>query len=202
MASPSSILSPRAGLNRGVVVEAAATLVDEEGAGEEISLARLAEYLGVRKPSLYNHLAGVGDLKRELVLVGLRELGRSLSRAVVGKAGEEGLFALAEAYRRFVKQRPGLYEATVRSYRLYAPDDPELEMAEAEVLEPVLAVLGSCGFRGGEEAIHAARGLRSVAHGFATLETTGGFGMDVDPGREFPQADAYVRRRACRRLVV
>lgn len=177
-------MSPRAGLNKAAVVEAAAALADEEGAGGELSLARLAERLGVRKPSLYNHIGGVGDLRRELALVGLRELGWSLSRAVAGKAGEEGLFALAEAYRRFVKQRPGLYEATVRSYRLYAPNDPELGAAAAEALEPVLAVLDSRSI-GGEEAIHAARGLRSIAHGFATLEEGGGFGIDVDADDSF-----------------
>ena len=176
---------PRAGLNRAAVVEAAAALADEEGAGEGLSLARLAERLGVRKPSLYNHVAGLGGLRRELALMGLRELGRSLSRAAAGKAGEEGLFALAEAYRRFVEERPGLYEATVRSYRLYDPEDPDLEAAEGEALEPVLAVLASCGVRGGEEAIHAARGFRSVAHGFATLEAAGGFGMSEDSDESF-----------------
>jgi AcrR family transcriptional regulator len=165
-------------------VEAAGALADEVGL-EELSLVDLAERLGVRKPSLYNHVAGIGDLRRELALVGLRELGRSLSRAAAGKAGDEGLFALAEAYRAFVKQRPGLYEATVRSYRLSDPDNPDLGAAESEALEPVLAVLASCGIRGAEEAIHAARGLRSVAHGFATLEVAGGFGISLDSNESF-----------------
>ena len=177
-------MSPRAGLNRAAVVEAAAALADE-GSLEDLSLADLAGRLGVRKPSLYNHIAGVGDLRRGLALVGIRELGRRLSRAAAGKAGDEGLFALAEAYRLFVKQRPGLYEATVRSYRLYEPGDPELGAAEAETLGTVLAVLASCGVRGEEEAIHAARGLRSIAHGFATLENAGGFGMSLDPDESF-----------------
>ena len=177
-------MSPRAGLNRAAVVEAAAALADE-GSLEDLSLADLAGRLGVRKPSLYNHIAGVGDLRRGLALVGIRELGRRLSRAAAGKAGDEGLFALAEAYRLFVKQRPGLYEATVRSYRLYEPGDPELGAAEAETLGTVLAVLASCGIRGEEEAIHAARGLRSIAHGFATLENAGGFGMSLDPDESF-----------------
>jgi AcrR family transcriptional regulator len=177
-------VSPRAGLNRAAVVEAAAALADE-GSLEDLSLADLAGRLGVRKPSLYNHIAGVGDLRRGLALVGIRELGRRLSRAAAGKAGDEGLFALAEAYRLFVKQRPGLYEATVRSYRLYEPGDPELGAAEAETLGTVLAVLASCGIRGEEEAIHAARGLRSIAHGFATLENAGGFGMSLDPDESF-----------------
>jgi AcrR family transcriptional regulator len=175
---------PRAGLNRATVVEAAGALADEGGL-EELSLVDLAERLGIRKPSLYNHVAGIGDIRRELALVGLRELGRSLMRAAAAKTGDEGLFALAQAYRTFVKQRPGLYGATVRSYRLYDPDDAELAAAESEALEPVLTVLASRGIRGGEEAIHAARGLRSVAHGFATLEEAGGFGMAVDQDESF-----------------
>jgi len=117
--------------------------------------------------------------------VGIRELGRRLSRAAAGKAGDDGLFALAEAYRTFVKERPGLYEATVRSYRLSAPDDPELAAAEGEALETVLAVLASCGVHAEEESIHAARGLRSIAHGFATLEESGGFGISLDPDESF-----------------
>ena len=165
-------------------MEAAGVLADEGGL-ENLSLVDLAERLGIRKPSLYNHVAGIGDLRRELALVGLQELGRSLSRAAAGKAGDEGIFALAQAYRTFVKQRPGLYEASVRSYRFSYPDDPEFEVAEAEGLEPVLAVLASCGISSGEEAIHAARGLRSVAHGFAALEEAGGFGMSVDQDESF-----------------
>lgn len=174
---------PRAGLSRAVVVEAAAALADEQGL-EDLSLSELAGRLGVRKPSLYNHVVGVGDLKHELAVVGLRELGKSLTRAVAGKSGRKGVFEIAEAYRRFVKERPGLYAATVRSYRLSEPDDPELAAAEDEVFEPVLAVLDSCGLRE-EEAIHAARGLRSIAHGFATLEEGGGFGIDLAPDESF-----------------
>ena len=176
-------MSPRAGLNRAVVVEAAAALVDEEGF-EDLSLARLAERLGVRKPSLYNHVAGLEGIRRELVLVGLRELGRALSRAAVGVSGEAAICALGQAYRVFVKERPGLYAATVRSYRTYAPEDPELGAAEGEVLDTVWTVLANCGIRD-EGAVHAARGLRALAHGFATLEVAGGFGIPADVDESF-----------------
>ncbi|MBA3390039.1 MAG: WHG domain-containing protein [Rubrobacter sp.] len=176
-------MSPRAGLDRAVVVEAAAVLADEEGF-EDLSLARLAERLGVRKPSLYNHVAGIGGIRRELVLKGLRELRRVLSSASAGEDGEAGIFALAESYRAFVKEHPGLYTATVMSYRSYAPDDHELGAAESEALQTVLSVLASCGIRD-EGAVHAARGLRAVAHGFATLEAAGGFGMPADVDESF-----------------
>ena len=176
-------MSPRAGLDRAVVVEAAAILADEEGF-EDLSLARLAERLGVRKPSLYNHVAGLEGIRRELVLMGLRELGRALSSAAAGVKGEAAVFALAGAYRAFVKEHPGLYGATVRSYRLYAPGDLDLAAAEGDALQTVLNVLASCGVRD-EEAVHAARGLRAVAHGFATLEAAGGFGMPADVDDSF-----------------
>ena len=176
-------MSPIAGLDRAAVVEAAAAHADEEGF-EDLSLVRLAERLGVRKPSLYNHVAGIGGVKRGLVLMGVRELERRLSRAAVGKAGEEGVFALAAAYRAFVRERPGLYAATVRSYRPFVPEDPELEAAEREAFAPVLAVLASYGLRD-EDAVHAARGLRAVSHGFATLENAGGFGLPSDVDESF-----------------
>src|SRR6266568_2442851 len=59
-----SRMSHRAGLDRSTVVEAAARLVDEEGI-EQLTLARLAERLGVRTPSLYNHVAGLPGLKHD-----------------------------------------------------------------------------------------------------------------------------------------
>jgi len=170
-------------LSRDVVVEAAAAIADEEGL-EALSLSTLASKLGIRTPSLYNHVAGLEALRRELALLGLRELGRRIGRAAIGKTTDEAIFAIAHAYRDFVKERPGLYAATVRSSRLSYPDDPDFEAAEREAFEAVLAVLASYGLRG-EDAVHAARGLRSVAHGFATLEVAGGFGIPLDLDESF-----------------
>ena len=176
-------MPPRVRLSREAVVEAAAELADEEGF-EALSLSILASRLGIRTPSLYNHVAGLDGLRRELALLGIRELGRRLGRAAIGKTTDEAAFAMARAYREFVKERPGLYAATVRSSRLSYPDDPDFEAAEREAFEAVLAVLASYGVRG-EDAVHAARGLRSVAHGFATLEVAGGFGIPIDLDESF-----------------
>jgi AcrR family transcriptional regulator len=176
-------MAPRVGLNRQAVVEAAASLADEGGL-EVVTLTALASRLGVRTPSLYNHIAGLEGLRRELTLMGLHEVGRRLARAAMGKATDEGIFSLAEAYRAFVQERPGLYAATVRSYHHSYPDDPELAEADKRALEPVLAVLASYGLDG-DDSVHAARGLRSIAHGFATLEAAGGFGMPLDLDESF-----------------
>jgi AcrR family transcriptional regulator len=165
----------RAGLDRAAVVLAAARLADDKGLAA-VTLARLAAELGVRPPSLYNHIDGLEGLRRELTLLGIRELNRRTSRAAIGKSGDDALFAMAGAYRTFAHERPGLYPATLR-----APDadDAELNVAADELLAVILAVLEGYGLTG-DDALHATRGLRSLMHGFVGLETAGGFGLPLD----------------------
>ncbi len=176
-------VSPRAGLDRAAVAKAAGALADEEGL-ERLSLARVAERLGVRGPSLYNHVAGLEGVRRELALLGTRELGERMRRVAVGRAGDEALAAIAEAYRSFVKERPGLYAATLRASGSSDVPDPRLRAVEEEVVGVVLAVLAPYGLQG-DEALHAVRGLRSIVHGFATLEVAGGFGLALDTDQSF-----------------
>jgi len=170
----------RPGLDESVVVRAAADLVDAEGI-DALTLARLAERLGVRTPSLYNHIAGLEDVRRGLALLGVRELEARLARAAIGAAGEDGAFALAEAYRRFAKERPGLYAATLRAPD---PDDGALQQAAAELMDVVRAVLAPYKLRGAEET-HAIRAWRSLVHGFVSLEVAGGFGLPLDLNESF-----------------
>ncbi|MCY8160167.1 TetR family transcriptional regulator, partial [Bacillus licheniformis] len=63
-------MSPRIGLNKDAVLEAAAALADEEGI-HEVTLASLSKRLNVKSPSLYNHIKGLNDLRKELALYGL-----------------------------------------------------------------------------------------------------------------------------------
>lgn len=146
-----------------------------------MKLADLAAHLGVRTPSLYNHVAGQEGLRRELALLGVRELGARLARAAVGRAGDDAVLALAHAYRAFAKERPGLYSATLRAPD---PEDAALVAASEEVLGVLRAVLAAYGLRD-EAAVHAIRGLRSLLHGFVSLELAGGFGLPLDVDGSF-----------------
>lgn len=173
-------VSPRASLDRITVVEAAAALADEGGI-EGVTLATLASRLGVRTPSLYNHVAGLGGVRRDLALFGVRELTSRLGRAAIGKTADEAVMAVSDAYRAFVKEHPGLYSATLR-----APDPKDQELVDAsdEGVSVVLTVLASYGLHG-DDALHAVRGWRSVVHGFTTLEAAGGFGLPLDLDESF-----------------
>lgn len=173
-------MSRRARLDRASVAEAAARLVDEEGI-EQLTLGHLAERLGIRTPSLYNHVAGLPGLKHDLALFCLRELRECLLRATVGKSRTEAIFAFANAYRAYARETPGRYALT-----LQAPDpgDQEVQTIAQQVVDIARAVLAP--YRLSEEdTIHAIRGLRCIVHGFLSLEMAGGFRMPVDPDASF-----------------
>ena len=80
----------RAGLTPEKVVAEAGALADERGISA-LSLAPLAERLGVRVPSLYKHVGGLDDLHRRLALAGLRDLAEVLGGATVGRSGLDAL---------------------------------------------------------------------------------------------------------------
>lgn len=173
-------MCPRVGLDKATIVEAAAALADEQGI-EQLSLATLASHLNVRTPSLYNHISGLEGLRRELALLGVRELTTRTTRATVGKSTDDAVLALGLAYRAFAQERPGLYNASLRAP---TPDDLALQAASRELLEILQAVLAGYGLKE-EASLHAIRGFRSVVHGFVSLEINGGFGMALDRDESF-----------------
>jgi AcrR family transcriptional regulator len=170
----------RAALSSSVVLAEAAKLADEKGL-DQLSLAELAVRFGIKTPSLYNHIVSLEALKRELAIVALRELADALSKAAIGTAKDDAVRSLAGAYREFVKQHPGLYQATQRAV---GTDDANLNRASDEVVDVCLAVLRGYGLDR-RAALHALRGLRSAVHGFATLEGAGGFGIPLSIDESF-----------------
>lgn len=176
-------MARRPGLDKMTVVRAAADLVNAEGL-QALSLSRLAEQLHVQTPSLYNHIDGLPGLQRELTLLNVRMLGERLGPVAVGKAGPDALLAIAQAYRAYIKEYPGLYMAGLRSADTQTPIDAEIKAAQDRVVEIGLAVVASFGLEA-EDALHAVRGLRSVVHGFATLEIAGSFGLPLDCDESF-----------------
>jgi len=176
----------RPGLTRESVVERAAELVDREGL-PALSLAQLARSLGVRAPSLYNHVDGLDDLRGALRLRGLERLERRIARAAVGRARRDALVAVAEAYRAFAGEHPGLYALTAGAGGGGAGSGRDAAAAEAagsRVVGIVLDVLRGYGLEG-DEALHAVRALRSSLHGFVSLERAGAFELPLDLDASF-----------------
>ena len=176
-------MSPRSNLTKQTVVQTAANLINAEGL-EALSLGRLADKLDIRTPSLYNHVDGLPGLMRELSILNARNLADRISEAAIGQSGPELVQAVMQAMRAYIKESPGLYLSTVRASGTQMEADPELEQEEARSVKVGLAVMASFGLEG-EDAVHAVRGLRSVVHGFATLEISSGFGLPLELEESF-----------------
>jgi AcrR family transcriptional regulator len=167
-------MSPRIGLDLHTILLAATEIADTKGL-EEVTLAALAQKLEIRSPSLYNHVNGLQGLRKKLAIYGVEQLGAELTRAAVGRSGDDAIREIAKAYLAFARHHPGLYESTLRAAD---PEDTELQRAGGEVVGLLVQVLQIYGLQD-EAAIHAVRALRSLMHGFASLEHKGGFGMKL-----------------------
>jgi AcrR family transcriptional regulator len=160
-------MATQVGLDHTAVVEAAAALADEQGLGA-LTLAALANRLGIRSQSLYAHVDGLEGLLRDLALHSVRLLGDELRSSVIGRAGRDALAAIADAYWDFAERHPGAYTSTIRD----PGDDRELDAANLRAAEALTRVLESFGLDGAAE-VHAHRAVWSGIHGFITLEHAG-----------------------------
>ena len=165
---------PRAGLTPGGVADAAARIVDAEGF-ESLTLARLAGDLGVAAPSLYKHVAGLDDLIVRVTILAVSRLADYLTSAAVGRSERSGLLAVASAYRRFAREHPGLYGLTQRKP---GSDSEDLMAVNARAIGVLTAVVKSYGVPA-HLLIHSTRLVRAGLHGFADIETRGGFQIAV-----------------------
>ena len=185
-------MSPRAGLDKGSIVQAAVELVNNEGI-DALTLNRLARKLNIQPPSLYNHVEGLPGLMRELALFSTQQLYSCFVNAAVGKSGEDALMSIAQAYRAYIKECPGLYNAGLRAQSRRTNSDIDLQMAEEKVVRVAMTVVESYGLSG-DDALHAVRGFRSLVHGFATLEISGGFGLPLDCDESFRRLVLLISR--------
>ena len=171
------------------MVAAAARVADRDGL-DQLTLAHLAAELGVRAPSLYAHVGGLGDLRDRIRALGVVELTDALAAAATGRAGREAVHAVAVAYRAYAHEQPGVYAAMQR-----APEagDAERGLAAARLVGVLTAVLRGYGLEG-DDAIHAVRLLRSALHGFVSLEAVGGFALPLALDETYERLIAMVDR--------
>ncbi|WP_245601893.1 TetR-like C-terminal domain-containing protein [Hamadaea tsunoensis] len=182
------------GLTRDRVVAEAAAVADEVGL-DRLALATVAKRLNVSLPGLYKHIDSLDGLRRDLAVLGVRELTAALGTAAVGRSGRDALFAVATAYREYAHRHPARSAASVR-----APDPADAEhiAAGTAAVGVLAATLGDYGLAG-EDLVHAIRSLRVLLHGFVALEAAGGFGLPASVDETFARLvdglDAAFRRQ-------
>lgn len=172
---------PRAGLSTQAVIDAAARMLDER-TEEGLSIATLAERLGVRPPSLYKHVDGMPGLRRGIMLRAKADLAQTLGRAAIGKARDEAVRGVSVAYRYWAKAHPAQYPMTMRAP---VPGDTEDEDVSGTLVDVLYTIISGYQIDKDDDLVDATRFLRSALHGFVDLETTEAFRLPRDLERSF-----------------
>ena len=164
-------------LSRDSIVNAALTFLDREG-WDALTINALANQLGTKGPSLYNHVNSLEDLRRTVRMRVVGDIIDMLNNVAQGRTRDDAVIAMASAYRSYAHHHPGRYSAFTRMP--LGGDDPEFTGATRAAAEPVISVLQSYGLEG-EGAFYAALEFWSAMHGFVLLELTGAMnGIDAD----------------------
>ncbi|CAJ1585343.1 TetR/AcrR family transcriptional regulator [[Mycobacterium] wendilense] len=156
-------------LSRDVIVNAALNFLDREG-WDALTINALANHLGTKGPSLYNHVHSLEDLRRTVRMRVIGDIIEMLNTVGQGRTRDDAVMVMAGAYRSYAHHHPGRYSAFTRMP--FGDDDPEYTAATKDAAAPVIAVLASFGLEG-EQAFYAALEFWSAMHGFVLLEMTG-----------------------------
>lgn len=184
-------------LGRKDVVAAGLASIEEEGP-EALNVNRVAQRLGIRTPSLYNHVAGADDLRRAVALEVLERAAREVVLDPKDEAEPMAFIrALAEGLRRFARANANLYlflMATPLSWDS-DPFTPHWSRTQERFAATV------AGFKlPPEETMHAARFVTAAIQGFIRLELRGSFTSHGHTDESFEwmlrQVGATLSRRA------
>jgi AcrR family transcriptional regulator len=156
------------------IVREGRRILEAEGL-DQLTMARVAQAVGVRPPSLYKHVRDRGDLIRLIGNDAVTELGTRLALAAGSGDARQDLTAMARAHRAFAHTYP-------ETYRLMWSRLPDEWRFDAELnavaSEPVLRAVGA--LVGEPEMLMAARTFVAWAQGFVHMELAGAFRLGGD----------------------
>jgi len=161
---------PRTGVSTESIVKVAAEIADEKGF-DAVTLKEISEKLNIRSPSLYNHISGLPELKEKVSHYAMSLLKDCLVRATMGRSNIDALKEMGRAYIGFARDHTGLYE-TMQWMNIAA--DVQSGSLFSDVVRLVYDIAGEFG-ASELEASHIIRTVRSLAHGFASVESHKGF---------------------------
>ena len=171
------------GLSKEIIVAEAVACVANTGQ-PIISLHELARRLGIKTPSLYNHIKNTRELRNEVFRCAIDRFVDNQRAATRGKQKDEAVRAFAEAYHTFAVENKGLYRLIMS---IPSEEDEQAKEMALPLLDTVVEILGEYGLP--EESIaHWQRVFRAILHGFIAQEDLGYFyyydTTDVEESRD------------------
>lgn len=161
----------RMGLDKNVIIYQAAQLANEIGI-ENITLKMLADELNVQPPSLYNHIKGLEDVRKELMIYGWKQIEEKLIEAAIGITGYDAIEALCHAFYEYAIKNPGVFNAMLW-YNNF--ENKDMQKITAKLFAVVYKISSSLNISE-ENCNHLVRGFRGFLEGFSLLVNNNAFG--------------------------
>jgi AcrR family transcriptional regulator len=153
-------------LDKAALVQAAAEVADRVG-WSELTLSEVAREVDRHVTSLYAHVDGLDDLRREITLLSLEELSDAVWRATLGRVREEALREIALVLRQYCEAHPARAASIVLTKH---GSDPEQVSRAQRLAEPIQATLRSFGLSE-DQVFHAHRAFAASVWGFTQGES-------------------------------
>lgn len=164
----------RVGIDKDIIISKAVELVNKVGI-EHITLKMLADNLGVKSPSLYNHINGLDDLKEQLMIYGWKQTEQRILHTVIGMSGYDAIRAMCYAFYDYATENPGVFDVMLW-YNKFQSD--EMEMATSELLSIIFKITKSLNLPD-DYCFHLIRTFRGFLEGFFLLVNNGSFGHSL-----------------------
>lgn len=152
-------------VTKEAVILAVSEIADTEGLSG-VSLKAVAEKLGIRTPSLYNHIDSLDDLLRETAHKGMNTMNEKMMHAVIGASGDTAIKALSIAYFNYVIAHPGIYEI-IQWAHWHSSSETEAIFGNYKAL--LMKLISSCNMNK-DENDEILSLLISVLHGYSSME--------------------------------
>lgn len=162
---------PKSKVDKPLVIREAAHMANETGI-ENLSLKTLAVRLGVKSPSLYNHIDGLDDLKRQVMLYGWKEMEDRLIQAIIGLTGYDAIRSMCHAFHEYATENQGIFSAML----WYNQHENKQTLEATSKMSSVFFKIARSLNISQENCCHLIRMFRGFLEGFALLENHHAFG--------------------------
>ena len=153
-------------LDKMTLVQMAADVADRVG-WSDLTLSEVAREVDRHVSSLYAHVAGLDDLRREITLLALNEISDAVWRAALGHVREDALREIARVLRTYCEEHPARAASIVLTKH---GADPEQVSRAERLAEPIRATLRSFGLTE-NQVFHAHRVFSASIWGFTQGES-------------------------------
>lgn len=168
------------GLDKAAVIERAALLANENGL-ESVTIKELADSLNIRSPSLYNHIASLEELRKELMLFGWKQAEERLINSARDMEGYEAIRQMCREFYAYATENKGVFSAMLW-YNKYT--DESSMSATSGLFSMIYENMEKIGISR-ERAEHLIRTMRGLLEGYSLLVNNGAFGHPANIDESF-----------------